>query len=150
MLDHADYQVLYAQRLWGFLLPKLVAGHKASSDEGSKQLYLSAFAASLPVAPPSVFTSSAAQIFPLLILSLSLPDASERTNILNALIVLFGNSKTSTDVNKLLHEHALTIVDAVLSCSVQGPQSSSVSDYTSLYLMTGITQDCSHCHDSSS
>lgn len=49
----ADRQLLWAQRLWNFLLPKLVAGENGA-DAAARHPYLVAFASLLPLVPSSL------------------------------------------------------------------------------------------------
>lgn len=52
----ADRQMLYAQKLWSFLLPKLLAGEEGASG-AAREPYLLAFAALLPLVPASLYLS---------------------------------------------------------------------------------------------
>jgi DNA repair/transcription protein MET18/MMS19 len=49
-------QLLYAQKLWSFLLPKLIEGDKDAEGKG-RQTYLVAFASLLPLVPASICLS---------------------------------------------------------------------------------------------
>lgn len=55
--------MLYAQKLWSFLLPKLLAGEESSTGAG-REPYLLAFAALLPLVPASLYLSDLRKVSP--------------------------------------------------------------------------------------
>lgn len=49
--------MLYAQKLWSFLLPKLLAGEEAAPAGPAREPFLLVFAALLPLVPASLYLS---------------------------------------------------------------------------------------------
>ena len=110
-------QLLYRQRFFAFLLPKLVTSHKETT--GTHQtVYLAALASLLQHLPKQLAltelpkvrfsddtlcknapadTSVGLQLVPLLITSLDLPDASLRANVLDALGTLVAEVPAELD-----------------------------------------------------
>lgn len=56
LVRKANNQLLWAQRLWNFLLPKLTAGEKGA-DSTARKPYLVAFASLLPLVPSALLLS---------------------------------------------------------------------------------------------
>lgn len=125
-------QLLYAQKLWSFMLPKVIAGDK-ETEPMVQNPYLVAFASLLPLVPASLYLSDLAtvrilkrleltfQILPLLLRSLSLPDPVQRTNVITALTSIIETTNSSAATDTLLHEHAESMVDGLLRSALRVP-----------------------------
>ncbi|GAA5990089.1 hypothetical protein JCM10908_005818 [Rhodotorula pacifica] len=88
----AVIRLLYRQRFFTYLLPKLVDLYKTSTAEGdAKNIYLVALASLLRHIPKQLTLTELPKLLPLLITSLDLPDASLRANVVDALTVLVND-----------------------------------------------------------
>ncbi|EAL20722.1 hypothetical protein CNBE0870 [Cryptococcus deneoformans B-3501A] len=117
---HLIAKLLYAQKLWNFVLPKLIEGDKEASGK-ERIVYLVAFASLLPLVPPSLCLSDLPTILPLIQRSLTLSSPVQRTNVIHALIsILETPSSPSTDT--ILHSSASSLVSALLTSSVPSPE----------------------------
>ncbi|WVO13693.1 hypothetical protein L204_101314 [Cryptococcus depauperatus] len=109
-------KLLYAQKLWNFVLPRLIEGDKEASGK-DRTVYLVAFASLLPVVPASLCISDLTVVLPLILRSLSLSSPQQRINIILALIsILETPSSPATD--SLLHSSATALVQSLLSTSL--------------------------------
>ncbi|TXT13309.1 hypothetical protein VHUM_00676 [Vanrija humicola] len=116
--NHLNVKLLYAQKLWSFVLPKLIEGEKEA--EGTKRLvYLEAFASLLPLVPSTVLLSNLPTLLPLLLRSLSLPNPAQRTNVITTLTSILETANTSTATDTLLHEQAEALVDGFLKSALR-------------------------------
>ncbi|BGP41533.1 hypothetical protein JCM10450v2_005582 [Rhodotorula kratochvilovae] len=82
--NFAVIRLLYKQRFFTFLLPKLVASYKEATG-ADQAVYLAALASLLQHLPKQLTLTELPKLLPLLITSLDLPDASLRANVLDAL-----------------------------------------------------------------
>ncbi|KDN49952.1 hypothetical protein K437DRAFT_267377 [Tilletiaria anomala UBC 951] len=87
-------RLLYRQRLFSVLLPKVIDGYRTNmslsdpSTRASKQsVYLIALTALLPHMPKATTQERLRELFPLLIQALNLPDAQTRGNAANTIAV---------------------------------------------------------------
>ncbi|KAL1408286.1 hypothetical protein Q8F55_005092 [Vanrija albida] len=116
--NHLVVKLLYAQKLWSFILPKLIDGEKEA--EGAKRLvYLVAFASLLPLVPSTVLLSNLPTLLPLLLRSLSLPNPAQRANAITTLTSILETANSSTATDTLLHEHAESMVDGFLKSALR-------------------------------
>lgn len=105
--------MLYAQKLWSFLLPKLLAGEEGAAGAG-REPFLLAFAALLPLVPASLYLSDLRKLLPVLLRALALDSGEERKNVITALTSVLETASSKTETDQLLHEHAEEIVDGLL------------------------------------
>ncbi|BGP17780.1 hypothetical protein JCM10213v2_005822 [Rhodosporidiobolus nylandii] len=81
--------LLYKQRFFAFLLPKLVVAYKDTCGHADAQaVYLIALSSLLQHIPKQLTLSELPKLLPLLITSLDLPDPLLRANVIDALTVL--------------------------------------------------------------
>nr|ODN91252.1 DNA repair/transcription protein MET18/MMS19 [Cryptococcus depauperatus CBS 7841] len=109
-------KLLYAQKLWNFVLPRLIEGDKEASGK-ERTVYLVAFASLLPVVPASLCISDLTVVLPLMLRSLSLSSPQQRINIILALISIF-ETPSSPATDSLLHSSATALVQSLLSTSL--------------------------------
>ncbi|KIR60191.1 DNA repair/transcription protein MET18/MMS19 [Cryptococcus bacillisporus CA1873] len=113
---HLTAKLLYAQKLWNNVLPKLIEGDKEASGK-ERIVYLVSFASLLPLVPPSLCLSDLPTILPLIQRSLTLSSPVQRTNVIHALTsILETPSSPSTDT--ILHSSAPSLVSALLASSI--------------------------------
>lgn len=76
----ATMRLLYRQKFYSHVLPKIITGHYSTSDGNidTRGVYLIALSAILPSMPNQMITQRLEEIFPLLIKAMDLPDASAR------------------------------------------------------------------------
>ncbi|KLT44071.1 ARM repeat-containing protein [Cutaneotrichosporon oleaginosum] len=110
---HLTAKLLWAQRLWNFLLPKLVAGEQGA-EANTRRSYLTAFASLLPLVPSSLLLTDLPTILPLLLRALSLPSPAQRTNVITTLGSILETANSSTATDQLLHAQAESILEGVL------------------------------------
>ncbi|TKA55992.1 hypothetical protein B0A53_01695 [Rhodotorula sp. CCFEE 5036] len=88
----AVIRLLYRQRFFTYLLPKLVDLYKTSTADGDqKNIYLVALSSLLRHIPKQLTLTELPKLLPLLMTSLDLPDASLRANVIDALTVLVND-----------------------------------------------------------
>ncbi|BGP09496.1 hypothetical protein JCM10049v2_005369 [Rhodotorula toruloides] len=85
--NFAVIRLLYKQRFFTYLLPKLVTSYKAASSE-DQVIYLTALSSVLQHIPKQLTLSELPKLLPLLITALDLPDPLLRANVIDALAVL--------------------------------------------------------------
>ncbi|GJN90351.1 hypothetical protein Rhopal_003362-T1 [Rhodotorula paludigena] len=85
--NFAVIRLLYKQRFFTFLLPKLVGLYKESSGD-SQAVYLVALSSVLQHIPKQLTLTELPKLLPLLITSLDLPDPLLRANVLESLATL--------------------------------------------------------------
>ncbi|GEM08663.1 DNA repair/transcription protein [Rhodotorula toruloides] len=85
--NFAVIRLLYKQRFFTYLLPKLLTSHKAASSE-DQVIYLTALSSVLQHIPKQLTLSELPKLLPLLITALDLPDPLLRANVIDALAVL--------------------------------------------------------------
>ncbi|KAI5478911.1 DNA repair/transcription protein [Pseudohyphozyma bogoriensis] len=85
--NFAVVRLLYKQRFFSFLLPKLVTGHK-ESEKDDQVVYLIALSSLLQHIPKAMSLVELPKLLPLLITSLDLPDPGLRANVVQTLGVL--------------------------------------------------------------
>ncbi|WVQ75192.1 hypothetical protein IAR50_004803 [Cryptococcus sp. DSM 104548] len=116
---HLTGKLLNAQKLWNFVLPKLVQGDQDASGK-ERIVYLVAFASLLPLVPASLCLSNLSTILPLIQRSLSLASPTQRTNaILTLTSILETPSSPTTD--SLIHSAAPTLVSSLIDSSIPQP-----------------------------
>ncbi|GAA5932916.1 hypothetical protein JCM3775_005263 [Rhodotorula graminis] len=94
--NFAVIRLLYKQRFFTFLLPKLVASYKEASGPG-QTVYLAALSSLLQHLPKQLALTQLPKLVPLLITSLDLPDAALRANVLDALSTLVAEVPAELD-----------------------------------------------------
>ncbi|WWC65616.1 uncharacterized protein I303_108236 [Kwoniella dejecticola CBS 10117] len=116
--SHLTAKLLFAQKLWNFVLPRLIEGDKDASGTG-RLVYLVAFASLLPLVPASLCLADLNTILPLILRSLSLPDPQQRSNAIIALTSILETATDSKEVDKAIHSHAETMVDSLLTSAIK-------------------------------
>ncbi|GAA5841768.1 hypothetical protein JCM9279_003101 [Rhodotorula babjevae] len=94
--NFAVIRLLYKQRFFTFLLPKLVNSYKEATGPG-QTVYLAALSSLLQHLPKQLALTELPKLIPLLITSLDLPDASLRANVLDALSTLVAEVPAELD-----------------------------------------------------
>ncbi|WVW86641.1 hypothetical protein I302_108694 [Kwoniella bestiolae CBS 10118] len=115
---HLTAKLLFAQKLWNFVLPKLIEGDKEATGTG-RLVYLVAFASLLPLVPASLCLADLNTILPLILRSLSLPDPHQRVNAITTLTSILETASDSREVDKAIHAHAEVMVDSLLKSAVR-------------------------------
>ncbi|WWD04098.1 hypothetical protein V865_002163 [Kwoniella europaea PYCC6329] len=115
---HLTAKLLYAQKMWNLVLPKLIEGDKEATGTG-RLVYLVAFASLLPLVPASLCLADLNTILPLILRSLSLPDPHQRVNAITTLTSILETASDSKEVDKAIHTHAEVMVDALLKSAVR-------------------------------
>ncbi|EGN92276.1 hypothetical protein SERLA73DRAFT_99542 [Serpula lacrymans var. lacrymans S7.3] len=109
--NHCVVRILYAQKFFVRILPRLIESAKASEASPSQVASLVAITYLLKSVPKEVYIGELSSLMPLLIRCLDLPDPDVRSNVINCLdAVLEGTSKDVEAVS----EYASTIVSTVL------------------------------------
>ncbi|GAA6032143.1 hypothetical protein JCM8097_007094 [Rhodosporidiobolus ruineniae] len=94
----AVIRLLYKQRFFTHLLPKLVLGYKDTAGHADEQaVYLVALSSLLQHIPKQLTLSELPKLLPLLLTALSLPSPSLRANVIDALSVLVKEVPTEVD-----------------------------------------------------
>ncbi|GAA5866345.1 hypothetical protein JCM8547_000746 [Rhodosporidiobolus lusitaniae] len=94
----AVIRLLYKQRFFTFLLPKLVLAYKDTAGHADAQaVYLIALSSLLQHIPKQLSLSELPKLLPLLITALDLPDPLLRANVINALAVLVEQVPNEVD-----------------------------------------------------
>ncbi|ORX37979.1 Dos2-interacting transcription regulator of RNA-Pol-II-domain-containing protein [Kockovaella imperatae] len=123
---HLSTKLLHAQKLWNYLLPRLIEGDQDA--KGRDRLpYLVAISSLLPLVPASLYLSDFPRIFSLILRSLQLSEPRQRTNAVSALIAILETPNHSTAVDQILHERAGDMVTSLLQCSIRDGESSKSS-----------------------
>ncbi|KAH8921860.1 hypothetical protein BT69DRAFT_291166 [Atractiella rhizophila] len=104
--NFANLKLLYTQRFFGMVIPKLVEGYKSS--QAFRSNYLIALCSVLPHMPPRQRISSLPTLLPLLLSALDLPHPSLRAGVLSALMDVATESPSS------LEPHAHKLADSAL------------------------------------
>ncbi|BEJ17350.1 hypothetical protein CspHIS471_0607510 [Cutaneotrichosporon sp. HIS471] len=139
---HLTAKLLWAQRLWNFLLPKLVAGENGADAE-TRRPYLEAFASLLPLVPSSLLLTDLPTILPLLLRALSLPSPVQRANVITTVGSILETANSSTATDQLLHTQAESILDGVLySIARRSGEESSGKLRTAALTTLGVFPDC--------
>lgn len=135
-------RLLWKQKLFSFLLPRLLESYKAAATHGhenhvhgancshrpgevtveARTIYLVSLAGMLPSLPSSMLVEQLEGLFPLLIQALTLPDSKARAAAANAITVASevgkkipaGQAK-SFDPTSLIASHLATIVHKLLA-----------------------------------
>ncbi|GAA5902120.1 hypothetical protein JCM8208_002481 [Rhodotorula glutinis] len=94
--NFAVIRLLYKQRFFTFLLPKLVGSCKEATGPG-QTVYLAALSSLLQHLPKQLALTELPKLVPLLITSLDLPDAALRANVLDALSTLVAEVPAELD-----------------------------------------------------
>ncbi|BGP33480.1 hypothetical protein JCM10296v2_005284 [Rhodotorula toruloides] len=94
--NFAVIRLLYKQRFFTYLLPKLVTSYKAASSE-DQVIYLTALSSVLQHIPKQLTLSELPKLLPLLITALDLPDPLLRANVIDALAVLVKEVSTEME-----------------------------------------------------
>ncbi|WWC73452.1 uncharacterized protein I206_107422 [Kwoniella pini CBS 10737] len=120
-VGHLTAKLLFAQKLWNFVLPKLIEGDKEANGTG-RLVYLVAFASLLPLIPASLCLADLNTILPLILRSLSLPDPQQRSNAIRTLTSILETATDSKEVDKAIHTHAETMVESLLKSAIKQPK----------------------------
>ncbi|RIA93901.1 Dos2-interacting transcription regulator of RNA-Pol-II-domain-containing protein [Glomus cerebriforme] len=104
----AVIRILYKQKFFNYCMPILAEGFKMSSDE-VKHNYLIALSHLLRNIPKQVLLSELPSLFPLLIHSLSLPDAELKSSTIDTFYIISG------DASRIISEHVSSLVPLLLS-----------------------------------
>lgn len=134
----AVIRLLYRQKFYSYILPKITSGH--AQDQSQSGIYLIALAAVLPSMPHQMIQDRLVDIFPLLIQALDLPDASARSSAATTitLAAAVGQKRRNEEVREgtrskdgslkpapldLVQDHAHTLVERLLSIAKPGQHS---------------------------
>ncbi|KAK8849457.1 hypothetical protein IAR55_004790 [Kwoniella newhampshirensis] len=115
--SHLTAKLLYAQKLWNFVLPKLIEGDKDAQGKG-RIVYLVAFASLLPLVPASLCLSDLPTNLPLILRSLSLGNPPQRANAITSLTSILETENMSKEVDQILHAQAGTMVEGLLKSAL--------------------------------
>ncbi|KAM0750891.1 hypothetical protein T439DRAFT_325940 [Meredithblackwellia eburnea MCA 4105] len=116
--NFAVIRLLYKQRFFAFLLPKLVQGHKSALGE-DQLVYLVALSSVLVHIPKQIAITELPKLMPLLVTALDLPDANLRANVIDTLGVLA--KEVSSQLELSVGNIALKVLrDVVENATVQG------------------------------
>ncbi|KZV92361.1 hypothetical protein EXIGLDRAFT_710205 [Exidia glandulosa HHB12029] len=134
--NNAVIRILYAQRFFNAVLPRIVTGAKSASGmtlsyfglknshvplEGfQRTAYLVALTSLIKTMPQVVYKSEMPKLMPLLIRALDLPDMGLKLNVIETLLAAAKDGSTESG---LLSERATALVDAMLKLI---PTSSSI------------------------
>ncbi|KZP21037.1 ARM repeat-containing protein [Athelia psychrophila] len=109
--NYAIVKILYAQKYFNTLLPRLIGG--ATSNTPQEQLpYLVALTSLIRFAPQRTYEHQMSTLMPLLIRGLGLPDAKIRADVIETLLAAVGKEPTE---DPSISEHASTLVSAMLN-----------------------------------
>ncbi|RXK38054.1 hypothetical protein M231_04724, partial [Tremella mesenterica] len=120
--SHLIAKFLHAQKLWNYVLPKIIQGDHDAQGK-SRIPYLIAFSSFLPLIPASLCLSDFSTILPLLLRSLTLSSPTQRINVITCLISIFETPELSTEIDSLLHRSAVEIVEGINRSILSGPSS---------------------------
>ncbi|GAA5981336.1 hypothetical protein JCM11641_005289 [Rhodosporidiobolus odoratus] len=116
---NAVIRLLYKQRFFTFLLPKLVTAYKDTCGHADAQaVYLIALSSLLQHIPKQLTLSQLPKLLPLLITSLDLPDPLLRANVVDALSVLV--KEVPTDVENSIGSVVAKVLKGLTSEVGQG------------------------------
>ncbi|CAG8627666.1 4011_t:CDS:10 [Funneliformis caledonium] len=104
----AVIRILYKQKFFNYCMPKLVEGFKVASDK-DKHNYLIALSYLLRNVPKQVLLSELPPLFPLLIHSLSLPDAELKASTIDTFYII------SVNASHIISEHVSSLIPLLLS-----------------------------------
>lgn len=138
----ATIRLLYRQKFFAYLLPRIIEGYRSASppggqaDEEGQSIYLIALASILPSMPRQITTERLDEIFPLLIRALDLPDSQARWSAATTLTLAAALGKKERDEEirsgstrsdgqgkrggsslDLVQDHLSTLVSRLLSIS---------------------------------
>lgn len=146
-------RLLYRQKFFSFLLPKIISGYKAATPAGSagstkppsqhlQSVYLIALSSILPFMPRQTTTEKLDEIFPLLIRAIDLPDSQARSSAATtiALAAAIGKKERDAEIREganrpeglakragssldLVQDHLNTLVDRLLTVAQPGVHS---------------------------
>ncbi|KZV93127.1 hypothetical protein EXIGLDRAFT_768350 [Exidia glandulosa HHB12029] len=118
--NNAVIRILYAQRFFNAVLPRIVTGAKSASEAFQRTAYLVALTSLIKTMPQVVYKSEMPKLMPLLIRALDLPDMGLKLNVIETLLAAAKDGSTESG---LLSERATALVDAMLKLI---PTSSSI------------------------
>ncbi|WVR08275.1 hypothetical protein IAU60_005322 [Kwoniella sp. DSM 27419] len=110
-------KLLHAQKLWNFVLPKLIEGDKEAAGK-DRLVYLVAFASLLPLVPASLCLADLPTVLPLILRSLSLSDPSQRVNAVTTLTSILETASDSKEVDRAIHAQADVMVESLLQSAL--------------------------------
>ncbi|KAK4702028.1 DNA repair/transcription protein MET18/MMS19, partial [Phenoliferia sp. Uapishka_3] len=116
--NFAVIRLLYKQRFFTFLLPKIVAGYKAA-EPANQGVFLVALSFLLLHLPKQIALTELPKLLPLLITALDLPDPTLRANVIDTLAILA--KEVPGDMENSVSGIALKVLrDVVENANVKG------------------------------
>ncbi|KAI0079355.1 ARM repeat-containing protein [Panus rudis PR-1116 ss-1] len=112
--NHAVIRILYAQKFFNTVLPRIVEGAKTPGDAQRQNAYLVALTSLIKSIPKTTYTHELPTLMPLLLRGLDLPDPEIRANVIDTLLA----TSDSTTENKAISEHASSLVTTMLKNSM--------------------------------
>ncbi|KAJ7509674.1 ARM repeat-containing protein [Mycena galericulata] len=109
--NSAVVKFLWAQKFATGILPRLMAGARDTSNSILQHAHLIALTALIKSIPNASYAHEMAQLMPLLMRALQIPDAQIRANVIETLLAAAAQQKTTHDV---LAEHAPALVRQML------------------------------------
>ncbi|RHZ75216.1 hypothetical protein Glove_216g121 [Diversispora epigaea] len=104
----AIIKILYKQRFFDYVMPKLVQGFTESSGD-AKHNYLIALSNLLRNIPKQILMSEISPVFPLLVHSLSLPDPDLKASTIDTFYLI------ALEMPHIISEHVSTLIPLLLS-----------------------------------
>jgi len=113
--NHAVVKMLYAQKFFNNVLPRIVEGAKLTGNTSRQNAYLVALTSLIKSLPKSAYTHELPTLMPLLLRGLDLPDADIRANVIDTFLVTAGSNFAVQDQeNSVISEHAASLVSTML------------------------------------
>ncbi|KAK7064893.1 MMS19 nucleotide excision repair [Favolaschia claudopus] len=110
--NSAIVKFLWAQKFTNGILPRLMGGAKADSDAALQRAHLIALTSLLKAVPNTVYAHEMAQLLPLLLRALHLPDPQIRANVLETLLSAVVQHPST---HAILEEHASALARQLLT-----------------------------------
>ncbi|CDZ97248.1 DNA repair/transcription protein Mms19 [Phaffia rhodozyma] len=86
--NHTIIRLLHKQKIFNFVLPKLVQGYTDSKGSSHQRVFLVALASIIRIIPRSLCVAELFTLFPLLLQSLDLPDPELKANVMETILEL--------------------------------------------------------------
>ncbi|KAK7040568.1 MMS19 nucleotide excision repair [Favolaschia claudopus] len=110
--NSAIVKFLWAQKFTNGILPRLMSGAKDDSDAALQRAHLIALTSLLKAVPNTVYAHEMAQLLPLLLRALHLPDPQIRANVLETLLSAVVQHPST---HAILEEHASALARQLLT-----------------------------------
>ncbi|CAL1714198.1 unnamed protein product [Somion occarium] len=119
--NHAVIKILYAQKFFNALLPRIVEGAKAPGDPRRQNAYLVALTSLIKAIPKTTYAHELPTLMPLLLRGLELPDPEIRANVIDTFLV---TADPDAKEKSAISEHATSLVHTMLKNSMVSQQPS--------------------------